>query len=181
MNAALTAAASPRPPYPNPPGTPGPPPGGAAAAAAAAAFGSHLTSMDNRRLEEFMARANVERQYAERMNALATDPLVRLQLAGVNPEIPGSGLHPAYASLLAGNPMASPRPPPAFDPRFRSPADLMMRPPPGFSPRPSLPPDFFQRQLMMEREHTLRAASAHQQQAMIAHQEEFLRLEAEAR
>merc|ERR1719510_1137725 len=127
-----------------------------------AAFGRHgLSGMEaaNQRGLEELVRANMvresmsaERQYAERMSALATDPLVRLQLAGVNPEIPGSGLHPAYASLLAGNPLAGPRPPPAFDPRFRSPADLMLRPPPGFSPRPAIPPDFFQRQLMMERE-----------------------------
>ena len=211
--AALSAAAggSPRPPYPNPPGTPGPP-GSAAAAAAAqvaaagamqAAFGRHglpgMEAANQRGLEE-LVRANMvresmsasmsaERQYAERMSALATDPLVRLQLAGVNPEIPGSGLHPAqaaYASLMAGNPMAGgPRPPvpPGFDPRFRSPADLMaLRPPPGFSPRPSFPPaDLYQRQIMMEREHAIRAASAHQHASLMAQQEEFLRLEQEAR
>ena len=185
MNAALASAAgSPRPPYPSAPGTPGPPPG--SAAAAAAAFNSHITNLDNNRrmAEELMARGSLERQYMERM-ALATDPLVRLQLAGVNPEIPGSALHhPAYASLMAaGNPLAGgPRPPPGFDPRFRSPAELMFRPPPGLSPRPaSIPPDFFQRQLMMEREHTLRAASAHQHASLMAQQEEFLRLEQEAR
>ena len=71
-------------------------------------------------------------QYAERMSQLATDPLVRLQMAGVNPEIPGGGAgaaaaaaqhsmmqaaaaqmmqNPAYASLLGaaaqGNPNAA--------------------------------------------------------------------------
>ena len=30
-----------------------------------------------RRIEELAARANAERQYAEQMSALATDPLVR--------------------------------------------------------------------------------------------------------
>lgn len=168
MNAALAASAgSPRPHYPNPPGTPGPPSG-----PPGSPFGPHF---DRRSLEEFMARANLERQYASA--ALATDPLVRLQLAGVNPEIPGSALHPAYASLLAGNPLAGgPRPPPGYDPRFRSPADLMLRPPTGFSPRTAgIPPDFLQRQLMLEREHTLRAASAHQHASLMAQQEEFLR------
>ena len=175
VNAALVAAASasPRPPYPpNAPGTPGPPPG-------SSAFG---LSLETRRLEEMM-RASAERQYAERM-ALATDPLVRLQMAGVNPEIPGAALHPAYANLLAGNPLAGPRPPPGFDPRFRSPADIMsvMRHgPPGYPPRgpgPGLAPDFLQRQLMMDREASLRAASAQQ---LMAQQEEYLRLEQEAR
>ena len=200
MNAALSAAAgSPRSPYP--PGSQGPPGSqAAAAAAAAAAFGRHLPGMDNQRDLEIL-RANMagmagrealERQYAERMSAqaaaLATDPLVRLQLAGVNPEIPGSGLHPAYAQLMAGGGMGGgPRPPPGFDPRFRSPAEMMLRPPPGFSPRPNFAPaDLYQRQLMerslMDRDHALRTAAAHQQASqLMAQQEEFLRLEQAAR
>ena len=122
--------------------------------------------------------------------ALATDPLVRLQLAGVNPEIPGSGLHPAaaYANLMAGNPLGGgPRPPHGFDPRFRSPAEMMLRPPPGFSPRPNFAPaDLYQRELMqrslMDRDHALRTAAAHQQASqLMAQQEEFLRLEQAAR
>lgn len=167
MNAALAAAAagSPRSPYPNPPGTPGPP-------------GGFNLSLESRRIEEMMARARAEQNYADRISALATDPLVRLQLAGVNPEIPGGGLHPAYASLMAS---LGPRPPPGFDPRFRSPAEMMLRPPPGFSPRGPLPPDFFQRQLLLEREHNFRAASAQQHASLMAQQEEFLRMEQEAR
>lgn len=156
--------------------------------------------MDNQRDLEIL-RANMagmagrealERQYAERMSAqaaaLATDPLVRLQLAGVNPEIPGSGLHPAYAQLMAGGGMGGgSRPPPGFDPRFRSPAEMMLRPPPGFSPRPNFAPaDLYQRQLMerslMDRDHALRTAAAHQQASqLMAQQEEFLRLEQAAR
>ena len=119
-----------------------PPPG-----SAPSLFGS-----EGRRLEEIAARASAERQYVERINALATDPLVRLQMAGVNPEIPGAshsqmmsalaagipGLHPAYAASLLGGPLGGPgaglRPPPpgplppGLDPRFRppgpAPADL---------------------------------------------------------
>ena len=204
MNEALSAAAasSPRPPFSNPPGTPGPP-GAAAAAGAAAAMaafaGRHLPpGMDNARGMEELLRANMaahnqaerERHYVAaaaaeqqaRMSAAlaTTDPLVRLQLAGVNPEIPG--LHPAYASLLGG-----PRGPPpggvGFDPRIRAPGDLMsgLRPPPGFSPRPPAL-EMYQRQLMMgmaqERDHAIR----HQHAAtLMAQQEEFLRLEQEAR
>ena len=178
VNAAMVAAASasPRPHFPprgpGTPGTPGPP-------------GMPPGMMETRRIEEMM-RAEAERQYADRMTALATDPLVRLQMAGVNPEIPGSSLHPAYASLLAGThpALGGPRPPPGFDPRFRSPADLLMpRGPPGYPPRhPSLPPDILQRQLMLEREQQLRQANAHQ--LMAQHQEEYLnsisRLEQEA-
>lgn len=185
----MAAAAAARSPYPGPPGTPGPgqgypgpPPG-------------HMSSLDGRRLEEFAARASAERQYAERM-ALATDPLVRLQMAGVNPEIPGAsaavaaaaaaaaahGMHPAYASLL--NSLSGGRgPPPGFDPRFRSPAEMLMRPPGSFpgGPPPGTSMDMLQRQLLMEREHSLRAASAQQHASLLAQQEEFLRMEHEAR
>merc|ERR1712107_459292 len=127
-----------------------------------------------------------ERQYVERMGALAsTDPLVRLQMAGLNPELPHS-LHPAYASLaaMAGNPLAGgPRLPPAFDPRFRLPgADILSRPQPGFSPRAPMPPgaDQLQLRMMMEQEHhRLRAASvaasASQHASLMAQQEEFFR------
>ena len=102
--------------------------------------GAPLLFGDGRRLEEMARAASAERQYAERMNALATDPLVRLQMAGVNPEIPGAshsqmmaaaaaaglpGLHPAYASLLGAGHLGAhgaPRPPaPGLDPRFRPP------------------------------------------------------------
>jgi hypothetical protein len=158
------------------PGPPGPPPG------SAAAFGHGQMAMESRRLEEMVARASAERQFAERM-ALATDPLIRLQMAGVNPEMPGQGIHPAYASLLCGS-LGGPRPPPGFDPRFRSPADMMLRPPPGFSPRgppPGAGLDYLQRQLLLEREHSFRAASAQQHASLMAQQEEFLRMEQEAR
>ena len=50
--------------------------------------------------------------------AQQVDPLIRLQMARVNTQIPGA-FHPgvaAYANLLAGG-----RPPPSFDPRFRTP------------------------------------------------------------
>ena len=70
-----------------------------------------------------------------------------------------------------------------FDPRIRAPGDLMsgLRPPPGFSPRPPAL-EMYQRQLMMgmaqERDHAIR----HQHAAtLMAQQEEFLRLEQEAR
>ena len=96
-------------------------------------------------------------------------------MAGVNPEIPGA-FHPsaaAYANLLAG----AGRPPPGFDPRFRTPgpADLL-RPPmgPGYPPRgpgPAIPPDLMQRHLMLEQENRMRTASAQQ---IMAQQEAFL-------
>ena len=127
-------------------------------------------------LQRDVAAAAAEQQARMSAALATTDPLVRLQLAGVNPEIPG--LHPAYASLLGG-----PRGPPpgTFDPRIRSPGDLMsgLRPPPGFSPRPPAL-EMYQRQLMMgmERDHAIR----HQHAAtLMAQQEEFLRLEQEAR
>ena len=44
-------------------------------------------------------------QYAERMSQLATDPLVRLQMAGVNPEIPGGGAGAAAAAAAAQHSM----------------------------------------------------------------------------
>ena len=189
LQAAMAAASPSRSPYPQPPGTPIP---------VSAGFGSHLSSLENRRQVEEMQRHLAERQYAERMSALAsTDPLVRLQLAGVsvNPEIPHSlqNLHPAYASQLsslmaAGNPLAGgpPRLPPGFDPRFRLPTDLLSRPQPGFSPRaPPIPPDQLQMQFMMEQEQRMRAvtaaASASQHASLMAHQEEYLRMEQAAR
>ncbi len=75
-----------------PPGfAPAPPPPGASSAVAAAAAASMQQQIEERRrLEELSARVSAERQYAERMSALATDPLVRLQMAGVTPEIPGA-------------------------------------------------------------------------------------------
>jgi len=172
--AAMTAASPSRSPYPNPPGTPIP---------VSAGFGSHLSALDSRRQAEEMQRAMAERQYVERMNALAnvsTDPLVRLQLAGVSPEMPHS-LHPAYAaSLMAGNPLAGgpPRLPPGLDPRFRLPTDLLSRPQPGFSPRAPMTPDM-QMRLMLEQEQRMRAAAsaatASQHASLMAHQEEYLR------
>ena len=171
--AAMTAASPSRSPYPNPPGTPIP---------VSAGFGSHLSALDSRRQAEEMQRAMAERQYVERMNALAqhsTDPLVRLQLAGVSPEMPHS-LHPAYAaSLMAGNPLAGgpPRLPPGLDPRFRLPTDLLSRPQPGFSPR-AMTPDM-QMRIMLEQEQRMRAAAsaatASQHASLMAHQEEYLR------
>ncbi len=132
---------------------------------------------DARRMEEMVAaRAAAERQaqqaYTDQMNAaLATDPLVRLRMAGVTPEIPGASPfgphgHSAYAGLMR------PPPPPhgMLDPRFRP--DLLR-------PGSYLPPgaDMLQRQLLMEREQSL----LHQQLAAQAHASELMRLEEEAR
>eukprot|EP00094_Tigriopus_californicus_P007403 TCALIF_07126-PA protein Name:"Similar to Rere Arginine-glutamic acid dipeptide repeats protein (Rattus norvegicus)" AED:0.09 eAED:0.09 QI:267/0.5/0.33/1/1/0.66/3/0/919 len=133
---------------------------------------------ENRRFEEMAARASAERQYAERMNALATDPLVRLQMAGVTPEMPGP-FHPSHYGPLG--PLTSSaglsRPPNGLDQRFRSPADMLMRPG-GYHHH--LPPshEMLQRQLLMEREHSIIAA--HQSVAAAAHmaqQEELFRME----
>ena len=182
---AAAMAGNPRPPPPGAPGSPFPP-----------GYPPPGLSMED------MVRS-AERQYLDRL-ALSADPLLRLQMAGINPEIPGAG-SAHYGNLLAAGGLG-PRPPPGFDPRFRSPVDLMHpRPPPGFS-LPStassrLPPppppgaasaaaaaaagspaglDILQRQLLLEREASLRQASA--QQHLVAQQEEFFRnIEHEAR
>lgn len=120
-------------------------------------------------------RLSAERLAAERM-ALSTDPLVRLQMAGISPEVSAhthTHLHinpsdPAAAAFMLGQPpgMAFPpgalgRPgmPPgyatAFDPRLRSPAaDYLSR----FAHPSQLmgqQQDALQRQLMYERERGL--------------------------
>ena len=46
----------------------------------AAANANANAAAENRRLEELAAARAVERQYAERMSQLSTDPLVRLQV-----------------------------------------------------------------------------------------------------
>ena len=86
--------------------------------------------------------------------------------------LPNQDIKVLYAQLLGG-----PRGPPpgTFDPRIRSPGDLMsgLRPPPGFSPRPPAL-EMYQRQLMsqmaQERDHTIQhqhviscACSLHEQ------------------
>jgi len=55
---------------------------------------------ERRRLEELQ---RVERQYAERM-ALATDPIIRLQMVGVTPELPGSPHFRHPYGILGGPP-----------------------------------------------------------------------------
>ena len=108
--------------------------------------------------------------------ALATDPLVRLQMAGVTPEMPPGtspfgpvGLPPHSAPQGLSRP---PTAPPGLDPRFRS--DFL---------RPFPSPDILQRQLLMEREQSLLAAhqnAAHvAAAAQLAQHEEFFRLEQE--
>lgn len=108
-----------------------------------------VAAAENRRLEEMAAR---ERQYA----ALATDPLVRLQMAGVNPGnfathqnttrinnkmesqycfpvhhtsyglMPPPGMGPPGGNVSRGPPTSGSY----SDPRFRSPnsSDQLMRP-----------------------------------------------------
>lgn len=137
-----------------------------------------IMDVERRRLEELTAaRVSAERQYAERMSVLATDPLVRLQMAGVNPEIPGHFGAPG-ALGLRGPSMRPHGPPPGLDPRFRS--DLFLRP--GYFSNFSSP-EFLQRQFMMEREQAtlLAAQSAAAQHTLLAQQEEFFRMEQEAR
>merc|ERR1712111_194528 len=73
-----------------------------------------------------------------------------------------------------------------FYPRFRLPTDLLSRPQPGFSPRaPPIPPDQLQMRFMLEQEQRMRAAtaaaSASQHASLMAHQEEYLRMEQAAR
>ena len=130
--------------------------------------GAAQFEMERRRLEEI--RSNAERQmFADRMNAaLATDPLVRLQMAGVTPEIPpGTFGLPHPPPPPSAPPPGLPRPPHGLDPRYRSPEDFL---------RPGLfgSPDLLQRQLMIEREHSLMAQRA-AQHTLLAQQEEFLR------
>ncbi len=137
-----------------------------------------------RRYEEQLqlsAAISRERQYA----ALATDPLVRLQMAGVNPEMP-SVHHPAFGMLGPPPPgLGPPRGPQTpgpgsfADPRFRSPggsAESMMRP--GGLPSPGM--EMLQRQLLLEREQSIRAAAHGAAQASFyAQQEELIRFEQE--
>ena len=140
-------------------------------------------AVEGRRLEEFAALSR-ERQFA----ALATDPLVRLQMAGVNPELPP--VHPY--GLLGPHPpgLGPPRGPQTpgpgsfADPRFRSPggsAESMMRP--GALPSPGMNGmEMLQRQLLMEREQSLRAAHGAAQASFFAQQqEELMRFEQEQR
>ena len=137
-------------------------------------------------LQEMEARATAERQYVERINSLATtDPLLRLQMAGLNPEIPGGGSpfghHPSLGGFLRA-PM--PGGPGSLDARLRTPgaADLLMRPPVGY--QPSLQHDMLTRHLMMEREQQIAAAAqAQQHQLMAAAQqhEQFVRMDEENR
>eukprot|EP00095_Tigriopus_kingsejongensis_P001568 maker-scaffold907_size82601-snap-gene-0.22 protein:Tk01568 transcript:maker-scaffold907_size82601-snap-gene-0.22-mRNA-1 annotation:"arginine-glutamic acid dipeptide repeats protein" len=132
---------------------------------------------ESRRFEEQMARASAERQYAERMNALATDPLVRLQMAGVTPEIPGP-FHPSHYGPLGplghGQSQGMSRPPSALDPRFRSPADMLMRSGGYHIPASH---EMLQRQLLLEREHSILAAHQSAAAAHMAQQEELYRME----
>jgi len=120
-------------------------------------------------------RLSAERLAAERM-ALSTDPLVRLQMAGISPEVSAhthTHLHinpsdPAAAAFMLGQPpgmgfppgaLGRPGMPPgygtAFDPRLRSPAaDYLSR----FAHPSQLmgqQQDALQRQLMYERERGL--------------------------
>merc|ERR1712083_1139816 len=108
-----------------------------------------------------------ERIAAERMamGSLATDPLVRLQMAGINPEVSAHThthlhMHPDAAALRAAG-MPPYRPP-------SHPFDLAagLRPPPDYLTRLMQPPglptaqqmaghDALQRQLMYERERGL--------------------------
>ncbi len=118
---------------------------------------------------------------------MATDPLVRLQMAGVNPELP-----PVHPYGLLGPPgLGPPGPgvprgpqtqgPGSFaDPRFRSPgsaAESLMRP--GALSSPGM--EMLQRQLMMEREQSIRAAHGAAQASFFAQQEELIRFEQEQR
>jgi len=129
-------------------------------------------------------RIAAERIAAERMamGSLATDPLVRLQMAGINPEVSAHThthlhMHPDAAALMLGQP---PGFPPAGAsaalraagmPPYRPPShpfDLAagLRPPPDYLTRLMQPPglptaqqmaghDALQRQLMYERERGL--------------------------
>lgn len=148
-------------------------------------------------------RIAAERLAAERMalGSLATDPLVRLQMAGINPEVSAHThthlhMHPDAAALMLGQP---PGFPPGASaalraagmPPYRPPShpfDLAggMRPPPDYLTRLMQPPGLptaQQRQLMYERERGLLsslgaggaaglAASQHLQQLQ---QEEYFR------
>ena len=139
-------------------------------------------------IAEQQARHNAERQYAERINALATtDPLLRLQMAGINPELPSGaggspfGHHPGLSGFMRP-PMPGPG---GLDPRLRTPgaADLLMRPPPvGY--QSSLQHDMLTRHLLMEREQQIAAAAQAQQHHNLmaaAQHEQLVRLDEENR
>jgi len=146
-------------------------------------------------------RMAAERMAAERMamGSLATDPLVRLQMAGINPEVSAHThthlhMHPDAAALMLGQPPGFPGAAGALRagmPPYRPPShpfDLAagLRPPPDYLSRLMQPPGLptaQQRQLMYERERGLLsglgaggaaglAASQHLQQLQ---QEEYFR------
>jgi len=126
-------------------------------------------------------RIAAERIAAERMamGSLATDPLVRLQMAGINPEVSAHThthlhMHPDAAALMLGQPPGFPGAAGALRagmPPYRPPShpfDLAagLRPPPDYLSRLMQPPglpsaqqiaghDALQRQLMYERERGL--------------------------
>merc|ERR1740131_2152 len=117
-------------------------------------------------------RMTAERLAAERMS-LATDPLVRLQMAGITPEVSSHShthlhMHPE-AALLLGQPSSLPGYPglPALPPNYRpSFGDLAGLRPPGADylsrlMAPGLPgTEALQRQLLMERERGLLSAGS---------------------
>lgn len=118
-------------------------------------------------------RIAAERIAAERMamGSLATDPLVRLQMAGINPEVSAHThthlhMHPDAAALMLGQPPGFPGAAGALRagmPPYRPPShpfDLAagLRPPPDYLSRLMQPPGLptaQQRQLMYERERGL--------------------------
>jgi len=123
-------------------------------------------------------RMAAERMAAERMalGSLATDPLVRLQMAGINPEVSAHThthlhMHPDAAALMLGQPPGFPGGLRPGMPQYRPashPFDLAagLRPPPDYLSRLMQPPgmptaqqmaghDALQRQLMYERERGL--------------------------
>merc|ERR550517_193963 len=154
-------------PFPTGAGAPGPPPTPVSSApppvsTSMSFFPPPIGSTGHSRADELAAARAVERQYAERMSQLATDPLVRLQMAGVNPEIPGAAHAIAAAAAGAPNaataaalqaaglrPPTSAPPPPSplpaglSDPRFRPPgsdlAAALRASHPGAPPNPGLP------------------------------------------
>ena len=142
-------------------------------------------------MAEQQVRAQAERNYADRINALATtDPLLRLQMAGINPEIPGGGSpfghHPGLSGFMR-HPMPPPPPGGPLDTRLRAPgpADMLMRPPPpGVGYPSSMQHDMLTRHLMMEREQQMAVAAQqhHQHQILAAAQhEQFVRMDEENR
>ncbi|CAB4069133.1 RERE [Lepeophtheirus salmonis] len=122
---------------------------------------TNSSAVDSRRLEE-LARINAERQYVEK------DFCFSYRSTGFNHMLSHGGGRPPH------------HPPPhlqGLDPRF-NPSDLLglRYPPPGLSH-----PELLQRQLMLERELLAAHGAAAQHQSLLAQQEEFLRLEQEAR